>query len=79
MIRFNQNARPKPYKDKNAELRKKAKIDFKKYSFKLVNLEKLLKMLENIEMLNLLLQKEEETIWCQNQIIILQSFSQKIY
>ena len=43
------------------------------------SLEKLLKMLENIEMLNLLLQKEEETIWCQNQIIILQSFSQKIY
>ena len=24
-------------------------------------------------------QKEEETIWCQNQIIILQSFSQKMY
>ena len=23
--------------------------------------------------------KEEETIWCQNQIIILQGFSQKIH
>ena len=42
-------------------------------------LEKLWKMLENIEILNLSQQKEEETIWCQNQIIILQSFSQKIY
>ena len=30
-------------------------------------------------MLNLSQQKEEETIWCKNQIIILQSFSQKIY
>ena len=33
-------------------------------------------MLENIEILNLPQQKEEETIWCQNQIIILPSFSQ---
>ena len=38
-----------------------------------------MEMLENIEILNLSQQKEEETIWCQNQIIILQSFSQKIY
>ena len=35
-------------------------------------------MLENIEIFNLSQQKDEET-WCQNQIIILQSFSQKIY
>ena len=28
------------------------------------------KMCENIEILNLSKQKEEETIWCQNQIII---------
>ena len=34
-------------------------------------------MLENIEILNLVQEKEEETIWCQNQTIILQSFSQK--
>ena len=32
----------------------------------------------NIERIDLLLQKEEETVWCQNQIITLQSFSQKI-
>ena len=37
-------------------------------------LEKLWKMLENIEILNLSQQKEEETIWYQNQIIILQGF-----
>ena len=30
-------------------------------------------------MLNLSQQKEEEAIWCQNQIIIQQSFSQNIY
>ena len=34
-------------------------------------------MWENIEILDLSQQKEEETIWCQSQIIILQSFSQK--
>ena len=42
-------------------------------------LEKLWKMLENIEISNLSQQKKEETIWCQNQIIIRESFSQKIY
>ena len=40
-------------------------------------LEKPWKMWENIEIQNLSQQKEEETIWCQNQIIIVQSFSQK--
>ena len=32
-----------------------------------------------IYILNLSQQKEEETIWCNNQIIILQGFSQNIY
>ena len=41
-------------------------------------LEKLWKMLESMEILNFPQQKSEETIWCQIQIIILQSFSQKI-
>ena len=41
-------------------------------------LEKLWKMLESMEILNFPQQKNEESIWCQNQIIILQSFSQKI-
>ena len=40
---------------------------------------KLWKMFENVEILNLLQQKEEETMCYQNQIVILQSFSQKIY
>ena len=40
-------------------------------------LEKLWKMSENIETLNSSKQKEEEPIWCQNQIIIIQSLSQK--
>ena len=39
--------------------------------------EKLLEIWENIQIWNLLQQKEEETIWCQNQIIILQRLSQK--
>ena len=37
------------------------------------------KMRENIEIFNLSQQKEEQIIWCQNQIIILQRFSQKIW
>ena len=82
VIKFNQNVWLKPYISRNANLGKKAINDFEKVFFKLMNnavLEKLWKMLENIEILNLSQQKEEETIWCQNQIIILQSFSQKTY
>ena len=40
-------------------------------------LEKLWKMLENIDLLNLSQQKEEETICCQNQIIIYKVFHRK--
>ena len=40
---------------------------------------KLWEVSENTEMLNLSQQKEGETIWCQNQVMMLQSFSQKIY
>ena len=40
-------------------------------------LEKLWKMLENIEILNLSQQKEEETIWYHNQIIIPKVFDRK--
>ena len=78
VIKFNQNVWLKPYISRNANLGKKAINDFEKVFFKLMNnavLEKLWKMLENIEILNLSQQKEEETIWCQNQIIMLQSFS----
>ena len=38
-----------------------------------------MEMLENIEILNLSQQKEEETIWCQNQITIPQNFLRNVY
>ena len=41
--------------------------------------EKIIGKCEIMEILNLSQQKEEETIWCQNQIVILQSFSHNIY
>ena len=82
VIKFNQNAWQKPYTDMNTDLRIKAKNDCKKgfLSWWIIQfLEKLQKMWENREILNLLQQKGEETIWCQNQIVILQSFSHNVY
>ena len=80
-IRFSQNAWLKLYIDMNTDLRKKLKMTFKIF-FKLINNARFGKNIENLrkkEMLNLSQQKEEETIWCQNKIIILQSFSQQMY
>ena len=65
----------------NIDLHKRGKNDFEFLFFKLMDntgLEKKLKMWENIEISDLSQQKEEETAWCQNQIIILQSLLQKI-
>ena len=82
MINFNEIVWLKPYIDMNTVLRKKAKNDFEKDFFKLTNSAVFGKTMENmrkIKILKFLQQKEGEIIWCQNRILILQSFSQKMY
>ena len=58
---------------------KKAQNDFEKYFFKQLNNVVSGKTMEKIEILNLSQEKKQELIQYRNQIIILQSFSQKIY
>ena len=80
VIKFNQNTWRKLYIAINTDLEKKKKMILQKTLlswWSMQSFKKLWKMWENIEMLNLSQQKEEVPIWCQNQIIILQSFSQK--
>ena len=60
LIKFNQNAWLKPYTDRNTDLRKEAKNDFKWWIMQV--LEKLCKTWEYRQILNLSQQKEEETI-----------------
>ena len=74
------NSSLKPYIDMNTDLRKKNQnMIFFFISINDTIFEKTMENVENIGILNLSQQKEEKTIWCQNQIIKLQSFSQKIY
>ena len=64
------------------ELRQTAKNEFEKDFLKLMNnafLERQCKIWENIEILNLSQPKEEETILCQNQIIIQIFFYRKSF
>ena len=82
MIQFNQNAWLKSYIHINTDLKKMQKMILKKISLSwwiIVFLEKLWKMWENIEILNLSQQNKEKTTWFQNQIIILQSLLHNIY
>ena len=64
----------------NADLKKKAKNDFEKDFFKLVGnavFRKTIEIARKNKNFKLVTTEIKETIWFQDQIIILQSFSQK--
>ena len=65
----------------NTKVRKKAKTEFEKDSFKLMNaiLGKTVENVRKYRDFQLVTTERRETIWYQSQIITLQIFSQKIY
>ena len=66
----------------NTDLKKRVKSDFEKDCFRLLNNTVFGKTMEKVRKhrdMQLVTIKEEETFWYQNQIIILQSFSQNIF
>ena len=77
VIKFNQNAWLQQYVDMNTDLRKKTKNDFGKDFLKFMNTAEFGKSMGNVIKHTDI--KLEETIWCQNQIIIQQRFSKNIY
>ena len=81
VIESNQKAWLKPYIDMNTKLIQKAKNNFEKIFFKLMNnavFEKITKNVRKHSNIKLVI-TEGRRNYFQNQIIILQSFSQKIY
>ena len=82
IIKFKPKAWLESYININANLRKKKqKLIFENIflNWWIMQLsKKIWNMCKNIEKLKLSKHKEEQTIWCQNQVIILQSFYQKL-
>ena len=80
VIKFNQISRLKQYIDIYAVVGKAAKNDLKKHSFKLMNnsvFGKTMKNVQNHRNIKLLKTEKEETIWYQDDIIILHIFTEK--